>query len=134
MADVRFYIDFDLLSTSNKSVIVEGFIGLELELTVDAIDFGMGVGRIIEVFIESIGVDKLPYMGCNFSESVVEVEIDYFVLLAFVALTCQVTLAEDKNIMNADALGNVFLKFSQLIFAEFLGVDLSEDVSQLEID
>ena len=50
------------------------------------------------------------------------------------ALACEVALAEDENIMDADALGDVLLEFSQLIFAEFLGVDLTQDIFKLQID
>ena len=50
------------------------------------------------------------------------------------ALACEVALAEDENIMDADALGDVLLEFSQLIFTELLGVDLPQDVFKLQID
>ena len=50
------------------------------------------------------------------------------------ALACEVAFAEDENIMDADALGDVLLEFSQLIFAELLGVDLPQDVFKLQID
>ena len=134
MADVGLHLDFDLLSASDESVICEGIVGLEVELAVDAVDLGVRVGRVIEVSVEPIGVDELPDVGCDFSEAVIEVDVGDFVLFAFVALACEVALAEDENIMDADALGDVLLELSQLIIAQLLGVDLPQDVFKLQID
>ena len=80
MAHVGLYVDFDLFSASDESVIGEGVVGLEVELAVDAVDLGVRVGRVIEVSVEPIGVDELPDVGCDFSEAVIEVNVGDFVL------------------------------------------------------
>jgi hypothetical protein len=46
-------------------------------------------------------MNMLPNVRSHFSEAVIEVRKNGFVLFAFVALTSQVTLSKDENILDA---------------------------------
>lgn len=76
----------------------------------------------------------LPDVRSYFSKSVIEVEENSFVLLAFMALICQIPFSEDENIMDANALSDKLLKLSKLRFCELFGINLTEYVLDFEED